>query len=656
MNNTKNVYCRLCAELKPHNELANLQTDEETCQKVVNKLSRFNIIMDFQDNDLPRTVCLLCVNSLEQAFSFVTAIEQAQLFLSDYILVQARTEKSDVCGEFDFYIPSNIGDTTDIKIESRRDPVGISNDSNFGEECEDREDSIDGEEGYNESKNLTKSFVFVDDKINIKDETDECNVNNHKDKTLTFSNDSLEYQYANESKTVLNTETSKLEEIVTNVKHNCDPKPLSGGTGSGDHKSKLNHRTVRAVVPHTRKKSTGQSIPAKHLDTTVYSEDYITKQINKLSTIPVECLKMTWMDYEWKCSHCGTLFSNIEELQKHSMLYHTTCNAYQCTDCKIKKHRLNAFIKHVRSHRKYLHYSCYKCFEKFPKMMETRQHKMKIHENSRFVCLGCNTPFASNAEMEEHVNKYYNILWRQKTFIDSDNLTCSTCNKVCANVTALRNHLNRHKEKKRDRVCDRCGKCFDSAPSLRTHMDTHTEKVLYHCEICKTTFKTIYSLRYHASIHSGIKPFTCDVCNKCFRTRSQITNHMKFHTDYFPITCTVCNKKFRTEKNLQNHMLQHTGEKPFSCDICLRDFTNMANRNKHMRRRHGIEMSKRRQPIIKQQTTDDPMAFNLVPEGNKPADLSSMDDWNHKMISEKCQRVNNKSKKERMISKECNEN
>lgn len=648
MNNTKNVYCRLCAELKPQTELANLQTDEETCQKIVNKLSRFNIIMDFQHNMLPKSVCSPCVNTLEQAFAFVTAVEQAQTFLRDFILVQTRTEKTDVFGEFAFYVPSDGNEMIDIKVESRRDPMDVNDgDPNLDEEDCDRIDG-DTEEVHIETEDTTKPYVFVDEKINIKDESDKCSVN-LKDKS--FSDDCLDNQYINTIEIDFkiqdsNTKKYKLKDkFVKDMEHNSKTNLQDVTVYPTDDLNIINYNSVDESIPHKHTESIAKPIPPKLEDTTEYSEDYITKQINRLSTVPVQCLKITWMDYEWKCSHCGTFFSNIEELQKHSMLYHNTCNAYQCTDCKIKKQRLNAFIKHVRSHRKYLHYSCYKCFEKFPKIMETRHHKTKLHEDSKYVCLGCNIPFASKTEMEEHVNKYYNILWRQKTFINSDNLTCSTCNKVCANVTALRNHLNRHKEKKRDRICDRCGKCFDSEPSLRTHMDTHTERVLYHCEICKTTFKTIYSLRYHASIHSGIKPFTCDVCNKCFRTRSQITNHMKFHTDYFPLSCSVCNKKFRIETNLQNHMLQHTGEKPFSCDICPRDFTNMSNRNKHMRRRHGIEMAKKRQPIIKEQTADDSAVSNLVP--GFTSDLDKMDEWKNKITEQqKSQRANNKIKKE----------
>ncbi|KAJ8704415.1 hypothetical protein PYW07_011603 [Mythimna separata] len=282
MNYTKNVYCRLCAELKPHSELTNLQTDEETCQKVVNKLSRFNIMMDFQENALPKTVCILCVNSLERAFSFVTAVEQAQLFLNDYILVQERTEKSDTYGEFDFYVPTDVGkDILNIKVESRRDPVDVSdNDPNFGDECDEQnDDSVDGEASGIETKDLTKSYVFVEDKPNIKDENDESNVNYLKDNSLNFSNDCLEYQYTNVIENdlkvqVSSTKPSELEEkVVTDIKHNPN---------SEEDRNKLNHRTDNANK-HISHKLAFNLVPEENKSGISTMDDWNHKMIQQKS-------------------------------------------------------------------------------------------------------------------------------------------------------------------------------------------------------------------------------------------------------------------------------------------------------------------------------------------------------------------------------------
>ncbi|KAI8441297.1 hypothetical protein MSG28_014925, partial [Choristoneura fumiferana] len=55
------------------------------------------------------------------------------------------------------------------------------------------------------------------------------------------------------------------------------------------------------------------------------------------------------------------------------------------------------------------------------------------------------------------------------------------------------------------------------------------------------------------------------------------------------------------EKGLKNcklkkliHVRQHTGVKPYTCGFCQRDFTNWPNYNKHMKRRHGMDMAKKK--------------------------------------------------------------
>ena len=646
MNNTKEVYCRLCAELKPQNELTNMQTDEETCQKVVKKLSRFNIVMDFRENILPMTVCVPCVNSLEGAFTFITAVEHAQALLNALILVKSSTLKHDVCGTNTFFASTESDkEMIDIKVENRQDPMDVADDEiNLGEECDDGDVfSDDGKNASNEevsmkNKVVTESFyVTVEEKVDCKDETIVENVENiEENESPNFSNECKYNQFNNVTENDLNiNDTEMRNEKCINV----EPKK--------EHKS----------IKSKHKKPVSKSVPTEQ-DSVEFSEEYINKQINRLSIVPVQYLKKTWLDYEWKCSHCETMFANIEELQKHSLQYHNICNAYACNDCHRKKQRLNAFIKHVRSHKKYLHYSCYKCFEKFSNVMDTRKHKKEIHENSKHVCVGCNTPFSSKAELEEHVKKFYNLLWKRHTADNNDNLTCGTCLKIFQSKYALRKHSMKHTLNKMGQVCDRCGKCFDTEPKLRNHMIIHSERLSYQCEICKAKFINMYTLKYHSSIHSGVKPFTCDICSRSFRTKSQITNHMKFHSDSFPYPCTVCTKKFRTPGNFKNHMRQHSGAKPFSCDICQRDFTNLSNRNKHMRRRHGIEMAKKRQPIIKL-PTDEQSSSDLATEDLQKQfiDLDKLNAFKNSILDHRrSQNEIGKIRKGKVISKEPNEN
>lgn len=316
---------------------------------------------------------------------------------------------------------------------------------------------------------------------------------------------------------------------------------------------------------------------------------------NSLDGLPLAQLKLTWKDYSWTCAFCETQFQTIDELTTHSIEYHNCCNAYRCTDCNIRKLRLDKFMIHVKRHRKFLKLSCYKCCLKFKKPRDTNVHQ-KCHITSANVCPGCNTSFPSAEEMNQHTNSFYkDKRARQIPLLDAvDSLTCLLCKKTFKNKGTLNTHLLTHTDRKRDHTCDKCGKCFFNKQNLAGHMLLHSEMRPYQCEICRFAFKTPQQLRNHVGVHDGQKPFSCDQCGRCFRLQKQLSSHKIIHTDLLPYVCSYCNKGFRFKTILNQHIRQHTGVKPYSCEICQRDFTNWPNYNKHMKRRHGMEMAKKK--------------------------------------------------------------
>ncbi|XP_053621458.1 zinc finger protein 253-like [Plodia interpunctella] len=314
-----------------------------------------------------------------------------------------------------------------------------------------------------------------------------------------------------------------------------------------------------------------------------------------LDSLPLAQLRLTWEDYSWTCSYCGTQFQTIEELKLHSVQYHNSCNAYRCTDCNIRKLRLDSFLVHVQRHRKFLKLSCYKCFAKFPSPHQVNLHKT-MHISSEFWCKGCNGIFESSEEMEEHMNTFYKD--HKTRGVPSlpldDNLTCILCKKTFKHKGSLNTHLLIHTERKRDHTCEKCGKCFLNKQNLAGHMILHEDTRPHQCEICKASFKTASQLRNHVGVHDSHKPFACDQCGRCFRLQKQLSSHQIIHTDLLPYVCSYCNKGFRFKTILNQHIRQHTGVKPYSCELCQRDFTNWPNYNKHMKRRHGMDMAKKK--------------------------------------------------------------
>ncbi|XP_022816994.1 gastrula zinc finger protein XlCGF57.1-like [Spodoptera litura] len=502
MDFNENVYCRLCAELKPHSKLLNLQNDADKYLDIVNKLSRFNVQMDFNDEILPKTTCFSCVNALNNAFDFVTGVELAQSTLNDVIL-KKQIKKEETLSDAETYViyepPETETYESDITIKVESD----------NQQCTSQTE-------VNESPNT---------------------VRNKKVKKMCYSLDAL----------------------------------------------------------------------------------------------PLSELKLTWENFTWQCGFCETQFPTIDELQSHSMQYHSVCNAFYCMDCKTRKLRLDNFLVHVKRHRNYLKFSCYKCTIKFPRLFEASKHK-DAHKTSDHICSGCNMCFENEEELNKHVITYLKGLRGElspEQKLNSDSLTCTICERTCKSKNSLSSHMLTHTDRKKTYTCEICGKGFFLKGSLANHMIQHSDARPHQCEICKLTFKTPRCLRNHAGVHDGGKPYSCDKCGRCFRLKSQLRNHLIVHTDSLPFLCTYCSKRFRFKSILNQHVRQHTGVKPYSCTICQRDFTNWPNFNKHMKRRHGTDMAKKKHTSVGTYPIDPVTGQIMYPEEEK------LNEWKKKMMDYK---------------------
>lgn len=507
MNNIKDsAYCRLCAKLKQYDELTYLQTGDEMYQKVVNNLSRFNITMDFQQSVLPKTVCLPCVISLEHAFCFVTEVEQAQALLSDFILVEINTAESDSCDENMLCKPPNepvhVVDSSD---EHSRDSIEVNDEGiNLSEVFDDEVMSDDSDDVFydysvinrNTENEKKHEIQHTDDIIEIKDESDEEVT---KDKSGKEEN------------------------------NNAKLKPFNITICSVD---KINKQNIRQAsiknmdkivqkLQRKHKECNAEQCPLKVLAITANSEKDLNniqktsndKQknytiVNKNKITDGEHINQSWKDFEWKCKFCKVIFPHIEELQKHSMQYHNFCNSYQCIDCTSVRTKLNCFLSHIRTHRNDLHYSCYKCFKRFPTMYDTRYHKKNVHEKSDYVCFGCNTPFNSIQELNEHAKKFFGKHYSKDE----------------------RRQLNLHKgtyTKLKRFSCDTCGKIFRHKNNLIPHMLTHTDTLANSCTVCSKKFRLPAHLKLHMRMHTGEKPYSCEVCQRDFRNVCNRNKHVR---------------------------------------------------------------------------------------------------------------------------------
>lgn len=466
------LYCRLCAEIKPDSKLLDLTTDCIKQKEVIDKLTKINVtFIDLSLIDcLPKAICFICNDALDQALTFISQIQ--------------------------------------------------------------------------ESQNVLKQ-IFIDGIV--KDETD-CNYNN---------------------------------EVIDAVKREKDIKLEFD---SDHYDAEPDYEPKVEVLPKTkRKRKSGVTFLQDVLDVL---ED---------NDIPLSKLKCrTWKDFPWLCYYCNSQFFTVDELKNHSMENHDSCTPYKCLDCHNNTCKsLNRFIAHVQRHKKHLKLCCHVCNKEFPTNDDLNVHKLEHINSNSLNCKGCNTNFENYTQLADHSIKFYKKRFRSLKPL-AQPLSCEVCSKVFVSRSNLTKHRQIHTERLREHVCEKCGKRFYDKGTLTSHMQLHENMRKYKCEICMSGFRTASQLRSHIGIHGGPKPHACDQCGRTFRLRTQLKSHLIIHTDSLPYQCEFCTKAFRFKTILTQHTRQHTGVKPYSCEHCLREFTNWPNYNKHMKRRHSMDMAKKK--------------------------------------------------------------
>lgn len=340
----------------------------------------------------------------------------------------------------------------------------------------------------------------------------------------------------------------------------------------------------------------------------IYDSEISTEDLlkNETDAVPLDIptLNTTWEEYSCRCGNCDALFKNITSLRQHSVQIHSTCATYKCAECGKVVSTYKSFIGHARKHRKSLRYCCEYCNKQFAYI------KKHINSTHGDICLStcdyCGAVFEDEEQLQDHLILYAKGKGHKKTRKKSreDDLKCQDCNKVFKSHSNLQQHRLVHTERSREFSCHVCGKMFFTKGTLCTHMNTHEDMKPYKCEFCPMAFRARGNLQSHISLHSGAKPFVCEQCGKSFRVKRHLKSHSIVHTDLMPYICEYCNKPFRFKTRLNLHLRQHTGVKPYTCVYCRRDFTNGSNFKKHMKRRHNVDMPKRKYTVNRDQIVD----------------------------------------------------
>ncbi|XP_073964984.1 uncharacterized protein [Choristoneura fumiferana] len=446
MNSSDTSHCRLCAEKKPIAKLISLASDNSR-SGIIQKLKRLNVnTADFFDgSNLPKTVCLICLNNLDKAYEFVEQVENAQQLL---VIICQRLKKEAISDD----------DTTEPLPQAQpakeldKEPV--------------KEEPVE-----NVAVNLPKKTVIKKQpsqpksQLSWKDYNWACGKCGTEFPTIEeFKSHSMSYhECCNAFKcTDCNKKMLRLDKFVLHVKRHRKYLKLS------------------CYVCHLKFSS-----PYK------VSEH---KNIHKSS--------------EHVCSGCNTEFTSIESLNEHIKLYYKnragnsiavldSSDSLSCALCKKtfkNKGTLNGhLLVHVKRNPKKRVHICDRCGKGYYNKADLVSHVISLHNDARpYQCEICKSDFKTIIRLKAHVKIHDNF----KPF------ACLQCGRTFRLQKQLRSHEIVHTDSL-PFVCPYCSKAFRFKSILDLHLRQHTGDKPYCCELCQRNFTNWSNYNKHMKRRHG---------------------------------------------------------------------------------------------------------------------------------------------------------
>lgn len=448
MYNTENIYCCLCAELMSHKKLLNLNTDEEKCREIVNKLSRFNIEMNLNESFLPKTACFVCINSLEYAFDFITAVERAQKTLNNIILQKIKTEdKSDEENivfeppDHDFRIKvepntqSSISKIISLKnskkiTEKKKKQYKICNSldalplsqlkltwkeySWMCSYCETQFPNIDELRNHSmQYHNVCNPYRCID-----------CNVRRfHLDRFLIHVKRHRKYLKFSCYKCPM-----KFTSLLEGVKHKST-HITTNYTCFGCH---TNFASEEELSKHTStffKEKRTREIPVQ------FQNDGLTckicnKTLKSKYTLTQHMLTHTDREKSHICEICGKGFFQRINLVDH-MILHSDARPYQCEICKSSFKTSRQLSAHIGTHDGLKPFACDQCGRCFRLNRQLTNHKIIHTDSLPHVCTICNKSFRFRTILSQHVRQHTGV----KPY------SCHVCKRDFTNWSNYNKHM-----------------------------------------------------------------------------------------------------------------------------------------------------------------------------------------------------------------------
>ncbi|XP_023298755.2 transcription factor grauzone-like isoform X1 [Lucilia cuprina] len=305
------------------------------------------------------------------------------------------------------------------------------------------------------------------------------------------------------------------------------------------------------------------------------------------------------MSMDLVCDICQTRVETWKELREHFLLAHTKTPYIKCCDITYRKPR--ELIEHLEWHKNPDMFKCQIC----DKNMSSARN-LTIHITSEHPDEADSVEFYECEHCSKRIRNYNLFKKHLRSHNKDKEVECHICNKRCATIYRLRNHIASVHNNIYHHICDICGKKFKSKTSFQKHYDEHQGIVEppAQCTICGAWLKNQHSLRVHHQTHEDTQ-FACDICGKFFKTKKNLSRHKGYwHRRERNLSCSYCDKVFREKRNLDEHMAMHTDTNLYTCPHCGKESRSKSNMYVHIKRQHPDEWWKSKQERYKLKPED----------------------------------------------------
>ncbi|XP_063391716.1 gastrula zinc finger protein XlCGF26.1-like [Cydia fagiglandana] len=455
----ENAHCRLCAELKPLDKLIDLQSEADKWIEIVKKLKRLNArtLGLFTDEVLPKTVCFVCVSSLDRAFEFILNVEHAQEMLNTILVRNVKKEEL-----------SDDSDREEAFLEEQAETIANSIKVKL-EILESESVALSAHQGEPKKKKKTTKCRSLD--------------------SLPLSQLKLTWKDYSWTCSYCETQYKSAEELKT---HSMQYHHCCNAFKCGD--CNLKKQKLDSFLVHVKRHRRNLKLSCYVCHKTFTKQNQMSNHKNEHRTS------------EYICKGCNTCFPNLEELNEHTSIFYREKRAPRivppelvsddrtCVLCKKEFKSKGSLTSHLLTHtdRKRDH-TCEKCGKCFFNKQNLAGH-MLLHDDTRpYKCKICKFGFKTLGQLRNHVGVH-----------DGNKPhSCDQCGRCFRLPKQLKSHQIVHTDEL-PYICSYCGKSFRFKTILNQHVRQHTGIKPYSCEFCQRDFTNWPNYNKHMKRRHGM--------------------------------------------------------------------------------------------------------------------------------------------------------